>query len=748
MVTATFGDSIWRQMFPSDFVVAPPGRKRPVFLHYLRAETVLDDDALESLQDWSRQGNSADFAVLHLVGLDHSGHRNGVKNARYAEIVGRTVAHLRQALAAVPSDTTVVLTADHGVTDSGGHGGASPAETQVPFFAYGPGFVPGARVSLHQIDLAPTFACLLGLPIPEGSLGRPAVEALAQIDAERTACLDAGLTGIRHAWKGLAAAPQVAAAFEGNAVGGMPSRLRSYQAVFDAFMASAARARYPLAAWAVVLFLLLLGRERGSEMPRMAVLALSVLLVGALALGIAGMTSTSPLALGLLVIAALLGLLGLRAPRVPADSAQDEAPLVLWTIAAGLALAAALGRDHQRRSTTLLFGSPEPWQLLLAGALLGLGLSARRWWGPAAAARSRRWLAPLLGVLTVEGGEPAIVAGAGVVLGGLLARLIDIAFAYASAVTSAKAAITPAASERRGYRLPVSLALGLIAQTALIVLLLHEMMRHRLLQAGPAAGAAGAALAALCLWLRRPLGLLSARTLAVAAALPLAVVMLASLRSTSLGEHAVRLALLLGLVGLIFLRLAARKPGAAWASLATLVAMWLVLSTPGQRIVIGLALAALFGLLCTEDGAHAPRAQKLLLLAFVAVAWRWSLVGLFEGEFGFGDLEISLAYVGNPERRVVQAGLTIVLKAWLPLAIVLAAADQRGTSGFNFRSLAQALGFVLGLRVVHLAIGIAASPSSFYSVYRLLGELVYEVGLLGGVALAASLSHEWPRSKS
>lgn len=88
----------------------------------------------------------------------------------------------------------------------------------------------------------------------------------------------------------------------------------------------------------------------------------------------------------------------------------------------------------------------------------------------------------------------------------------------------------------------------------------------------------------------------------------------------------------------------------------------------------------------------------------------------------------------------MQGALTIVLKAWLPLAVALGAANRGETKGLDVKILAQALGFVLGLRAVHLALGIAASPSSFYSVYRLLGELVYEVGLLAGVAVAATLA--------
>jgi len=614
-----------------------------------------------------------------------------------------------------------VITADHGVTDSGGHGGASPRETDVPLFAFGPGLVPGARLSLHQIDLAPTLSCLLGLPIPEGSLGRPAVEALAESDTARTARLDAGLTGIRQSWGELVSSPRVAAALAANDAGGISARVGSYEAVLAAFVASAARARYPLAGWALVLFVLLLARERGAaSVSRAASRALPALLLAALAFGFVGSASGSLLAAGLLLLAASVALLGLSAANhlanAPPGSPRDEAPLLAWVFAAGIAAAAAFGRDHQRRATTLMFGSPAKWELLVAGLLLGLGLGALQKWGQSVPAHrrleSRRWLAPFLCVIVVEGGDPAMVAGAGVVLGALLVR----------------------ASR-------VRLWLGIAAQAALVLLLLNAMLWRRLAHAGAAVGAAGAGIALGCLYLQRPTGRFPARALASSAALPVAVLALASLRSSRLGEGAVGVAILLGLIGVLWFRLASRSPGAAWSGLATLIAMWLVLSTPAQRVVIGLAIAALFGVLrADEDADGPPAASRLLWLAFVVTAWRWSLVGLFEGEFGFGGLEISLAYVGNPERHVVQGALTIVLKAWLPLAVALGAANRGETKGLDVKSLAQALGFVLGLRAVHLALGIAASPSSFYSVYRLLGELVYEVGLLAGVAVAATLA--------
>ena len=103
-----------------------------------------------------------------------------MKSAAYADVARRIVGHLEDVVRLLPTDTTVLLTSDHGATDSGGHGGASDVETTAPLYAFGPGIAAGARVNINQIDLAPTLSCLLGLPFPATFLGRPTVELFAE----------------------------------------------------------------------------------------------------------------------------------------------------------------------------------------------------------------------------------------------------------------------------------------------------------------------------------------------------------------------------------------------------------------------------------------------------------------------------------------------------------------------------------------------------------------------------------------
>ena len=64
------------------------------------------------------------------------------------------------------------------MTITGDHGGDSPDETDAALFVYSPkGFYePRNESRINQIDLTPTLAMLLDVPIPFGSLGTPITE--------------------------------------------------------------------------------------------------------------------------------------------------------------------------------------------------------------------------------------------------------------------------------------------------------------------------------------------------------------------------------------------------------------------------------------------------------------------------------------------------------------------------------------------------------------------------------------------
>jgi len=166
-----------------------------------------------------------------------------------------------------------------------------------------------------------------------------------------------------------------------------------------------------------------------------------------------------------------------------------------------------------------------------------------------------------------------------------------------------------------------------------------------------------------------------------------------------------------------------------------LVALWWLLCTPPQRLVLGLAAVGLVAFARTTS-LTGRLAAAPALVGLALAFWRWAMVAHFEGEFGFGALEISLAYVGNPGRHAPQAALTILLKAWIPLAFATAVFANVKESGVA-RTVMQATAFVLGARIVHLAVATAFNPGSFYTIHRILGELTHEVVLLLGIGLFA-----------
>jgi hypothetical protein len=128
-----------------------------------------------------------DLVILLVGAVDAAGHARGGDSPAYREaavIADRAVARVlgRVDLA----QDAVIVTADHGHTGRGGHGGIEPEVLSVPLIAAGAGIRHGAAApDARLIDVAPTVAALLGLPAPGHGLGRTLVELLALDDAAR-----------------------------------------------------------------------------------------------------------------------------------------------------------------------------------------------------------------------------------------------------------------------------------------------------------------------------------------------------------------------------------------------------------------------------------------------------------------------------------------------------------------------------------------------------------------------------------
>jgi hypothetical protein len=130
----------------------------------------------------------AELVVMLVGAVDAAGHSHGGASDDYRVAAELSDHALARALGHVDlSQDAIVITADHGHTNRGGHGGIEPEVLSVPLIFAGAGIRPGADVlDARLIDIAPTVAALLGIPAPGHGLGRTLTEVLA-LDANAVA---------------------------------------------------------------------------------------------------------------------------------------------------------------------------------------------------------------------------------------------------------------------------------------------------------------------------------------------------------------------------------------------------------------------------------------------------------------------------------------------------------------------------------------------------------------------------------
>jgi hypothetical protein len=145
-------------------------------------------------------GQDYPLVVLLPGAVDVAGHARGAEHPEYAAASHQVDGELAEALAGIDfTRDTVIVTADHGHTAAGGHGGVEPDVVLVPLVLAGAGIRPGAALAeVDLVDVAPTAAALLGLPAPRHGLGRILVEATSLPADQRAALVRADHRRLRH----------------------------------------------------------------------------------------------------------------------------------------------------------------------------------------------------------------------------------------------------------------------------------------------------------------------------------------------------------------------------------------------------------------------------------------------------------------------------------------------------------------------------------------------------------------------
>ncbi|MFD7864224.1 alkaline phosphatase family protein [Streptomyces sp. NPDC059783] len=122
-----------------------------------------DEGTTAKAEDYLAHGNP-DSTFVHLDEVDGAGHGSGSSSDAYLKALHTAdtqVGRLLDAVAARPTyaseDWLVVVTADHGHTPTGGHGGNTPLERGTFVLARGGGIAPGSvRDDVKITDIAPT----------------------------------------------------------------------------------------------------------------------------------------------------------------------------------------------------------------------------------------------------------------------------------------------------------------------------------------------------------------------------------------------------------------------------------------------------------------------------------------------------------------------------------------------------------------------------------------------------------------
>eukprot|EP00768_Dysnectes_brevis_P006885 gnl/Dysnectes_brevis/5603_a8144_458.p1 GENE.gnl/Dysnectes_brevis/5603_a8144_458~~gnl/Dysnectes_brevis/5603_a8144_458.p1 ORF type:complete len:638 (+),score=80.03 gnl/Dysnectes_brevis/5603_a8144_458:35-1915(+) len=176
--TAVLGDNTWDHLWPDSFTYS--STRYSFDIKDLDSVDDLIEKELQYALNKLEEANRG-LLILHFLGLDHISHLLGPHTPlahnrldRYASVTKRIADDIL--LQDTEGSTCLMLTSDHGMTTSGSHGGGSQGELLVPLLLLGPG-TRGAHTvtggAYSQRDIAPTLSLLLGLPVPQHSLGTP-----------------------------------------------------------------------------------------------------------------------------------------------------------------------------------------------------------------------------------------------------------------------------------------------------------------------------------------------------------------------------------------------------------------------------------------------------------------------------------------------------------------------------------------------------------------------------------------------
>lgn len=171
------GDDTWISLYPNKFLRQLPSPSFNVW-DLDTVDRQVRDAIVPELRktDWS-------LLVAHVLGVDHCGHKHGPYHPEMARKLRETNDLVALIVESLPEETTLIVMGDHGMTESGDHGGDSRNEIEAGMLVYSRLPLLGKKNEqvgnvVNQIDVVPTISSLLGVPIPFSNIGAVILECL------------------------------------------------------------------------------------------------------------------------------------------------------------------------------------------------------------------------------------------------------------------------------------------------------------------------------------------------------------------------------------------------------------------------------------------------------------------------------------------------------------------------------------------------------------------------------------------
>jgi phosphatidylinositol glycan class O len=184
------GDDTWTAMF-SPFI--NPNLSYPYDSLNVWDLHSVDNGVIKNVFPLLEMQNQSKWDVLigHFLGVDHCGHRYGPDHYAMKDKLEQLNDIIKKVMDKISDDTLLVVFGDHGMDSTGNHGGESDDEIEAALFMYSKKehfkqlnennydiSNQGKNYrQVNQIDITPTLAMLLGIPIPFNNLGSPIAEA-------------------------------------------------------------------------------------------------------------------------------------------------------------------------------------------------------------------------------------------------------------------------------------------------------------------------------------------------------------------------------------------------------------------------------------------------------------------------------------------------------------------------------------------------------------------------------------------